>query len=347
MKRRVIEMTIEEIYQKRNNINFPDFQRQKQLWGLKAKQELIDSILKDIDIPKLYFSKNDASGWDVIDGQQRLWAIWDFLDNEFKYLDKDKVLKTFDELDDNKKEKIRSFRLQIMEIENTNDLYLRLLFQRLQLGLPLNTGEKLNAMTGVMKDFVFHDMANHIFVKERLLAPIIPTKDKRFARETLCAQISINSFQRRENGNFARTRYEDLQQFFTDYSSLDDELKRVFDRQSIEIMQILDFMNEYFVGDITYLRKRSLVLTCYLFVETMYVEENRIFKQQMPVFVKFIKEFALALRNEASAGFDRKNRELYQFESYLNSAPGEKYQIENRHKKLIVFFKEYKDSGRI
>ena len=90
----------------------------------------------------------------MVDGQQRLWAIWGFINNEYKY-EIDGKNKYFNELSSTLKEHILSYRLQITIITNASEKDLRELFLRLQLGLLLITGEKLNATVGLMKDFVF------------------------------------------------------------------------------------------------------------------------------------------------------------------------------------------------
>src|SRR5207249_5473106 len=78
MKRTVEQWSIEEIEKRREKIQFPEFQREKRLWSDDKKSLLIDSILKDIDIPKLYINQTTDGIYEVVDGQQRLWAIWDF-----------------------------------------------------------------------------------------------------------------------------------------------------------------------------------------------------------------------------------------------------------------------------
>src|ERR1700722_1051523 len=71
---------LKSIHGIRNRINTnPDFQRPA-VWGLAQKQLLVDSILRDYDIPKLYWRKTSSKPdkYDVVDGQQRLRAIWGF-----------------------------------------------------------------------------------------------------------------------------------------------------------------------------------------------------------------------------------------------------------------------------
>lgn len=63
----------------------PDYQR-REVWGPAAKIMLIDSILSEIPMPKIFVSshiKNDKTVRAVIDGQQRITAILAFLANEF------------------------------------------------------------------------------------------------------------------------------------------------------------------------------------------------------------------------------------------------------------------------
>ena len=57
MKRTIEQWTIKEIYEKRNQFDFPEYQRAPKLWKLKDKILLIDSILINLDIPKLYFNQ--------------------------------------------------------------------------------------------------------------------------------------------------------------------------------------------------------------------------------------------------------------------------------------------------
>ena len=62
----------------------PDFQRPP-VWSRSQKQLLIDTILRSYDIPKLYWRKTGSNPdlYDVVDGQQRLRAIFEFYAGEF------------------------------------------------------------------------------------------------------------------------------------------------------------------------------------------------------------------------------------------------------------------------
>ena len=65
----------------------PPYQRRADLWSLAQRQRFIDSLLNGFDVPKFYL--HDLRGieptrvYAVVDGKQRLHAIWGFLDGEF------------------------------------------------------------------------------------------------------------------------------------------------------------------------------------------------------------------------------------------------------------------------
>lgn len=60
----------------------PDFQRNF-VWDNYQKSRLIESILLRIPLPMFYFSEDNQGRITVVDGQQRLTTIKDFMDNKF------------------------------------------------------------------------------------------------------------------------------------------------------------------------------------------------------------------------------------------------------------------------
>jgi hypothetical protein len=335
MKRHVESWSIEKIYKMRAKISFPEYQRQPNLWTTEKKSLLIDSILRDIDIPKLYFNQTKDRSYEVVDGQQRLWAIWEFLDNEYEHQG---TGNSFSQLRTERAAALRTYELQVTVFDDADDDYLRELFVRLQLGLLLVTGEKLHASTGAMKEFVFARLPDQPFITALTIST------RRYAKSTLCAQMSINSFSRAKLGVFSRTRYEDLAFFFKEYESPAGEDLMFFRKQTKVITTVLDELNELFGTRAGELSNRSYILSLYLFFE----EFRKSFDgKTKAAFVKFVFDLWRRLREEISAGIDRKNRELYTFETMLSSAPGERYQIERRHAKLKEYFDYYQRTKRI
>lgn len=83
----VVESLIDQI---RNGTIFlrplserPNFQR-RYVWSNVLASRLIESILLNVPVPPCYLSQNEDFELDVIDGQQRLFSIYRFMDNQFK-----------------------------------------------------------------------------------------------------------------------------------------------------------------------------------------------------------------------------------------------------------------------
>jgi hypothetical protein len=72
---------LDKIYKRRDRFEIADWQREE-VWGTEKQRRLIDTILRGWKLPKFYFLKTSDSPeqFDVVDGQQRLSAIWEFLD---------------------------------------------------------------------------------------------------------------------------------------------------------------------------------------------------------------------------------------------------------------------------
>lgn len=335
MKRKVDSWTVDKLEKERTRISFPEYQREKSLWSLEKKKLLIDSILEDVDIPKLYFNLLPDKSIEVIDGQQRLWSIWEYLDGEYACDVEGRSLK-FAELTPSKKRVVQEYEFQIIIFQAADDAYLRKLFVRLQLGLLLNTGEKLHAAMGKMKTFVFNQLANDQFIQ----ALGIPSR--RYARQTLCAQIAINSFTKKKLNEFARTRYEDLINFFEQYADPTGAEASLYKETSQAIVSVLHTLWQCFGPRAKELTNRSYILSIFLFVEQVGVG-----KAEYRQFVDFVFLLWKRLKEEARKGMDRKNRELYSFQSLLSSAPGEEYQISRRHDKLVEYYEFYKRYTKI
>lgn len=181
--------SILRINSEREYINtHPDYQRKGEVWTTQKKQLLIDSILNDYDIPKLYFhqlslnQKNEYNGqydYAIIDGRQRLEAIWGFINDEFTlseefiYLADENVQAknlSYSELASSyPKLKIRfdSYNLPIVLIETDEIELIEDMFSRLNEAVPLNAAEKRNAIGGEMAR-VIRDLGNHNFFKNKV-----------------------------------------------------------------------------------------------------------------------------------------------------------------------------------
>lgn len=75
---------VKDLIEARQIINIrPEYQRRLR-WTTPQKSKLIESLLLNIPIPSIYLFESEAARYEVMDGQQRLNAIKQFLNNEFR-----------------------------------------------------------------------------------------------------------------------------------------------------------------------------------------------------------------------------------------------------------------------
>jgi Protein of unknown function DUF262/HNH endonuclease len=169
----------------------PDYQREA-VWTTPQKQLLIDSLLNGIDIPKLYFHqrKQIPPEFDVVDGQQRIRAVTEFLEGGFKMAkDADPVDGHpcaglyFSELATDLQGFLVEANFDVVVMNwNYTDEDVREMFARLQNGTSLNAAEKRHAIRGGMNTVV-QALAKH---------PVFGCAgytNKRFAYEDTAAKI--------------------------------------------------------------------------------------------------------------------------------------------------------------
>ncbi|MHB8714074.1 MAG: GmrSD restriction endonuclease domain-containing protein [Trichloromonadaceae bacterium] len=68
----------------------PEYQRRLR-WSTKKKSLLIESLLLNIPIPPIFLYESDLARYEVMDGQQRLNAIHDFMENNFTLTGLEKI----------------------------------------------------------------------------------------------------------------------------------------------------------------------------------------------------------------------------------------------------------------
>lgn len=151
----VVESLIEQIKAKtiflRPLSDRPRFQR-KYVWTDVLASRLIESILLNVPIPPCYLSQNEEFELDVIDGQQRLYSIFRFLDNQFK-LTSLEVLKElngsrFFELSAKFQRQLKTHTLRCVLITNESHPEIKFdVFERLNTNtVPLNAQELRNCI---------------------------------------------------------------------------------------------------------------------------------------------------------------------------------------------------------
>lgn len=138
----------------------PNFQRRK-VWSPQGKSFLIDSIIKGYPLPQLFIrekilTKERRTIREVVDGQQRLRTILEYIEGKFTIFplhNEELASKRFDELSEEIQQTVLTFPLSVNTLIGTDDSDVLGLFSRLNsYSVPLNDQEKINAeFLGVFK----------------------------------------------------------------------------------------------------------------------------------------------------------------------------------------------------
>ena len=273
MKTQMVERTVGQLVQNRKLRRMepnPEYQR-GEVWTDGQQKKLIDSILRGYQVPIIYLHDKtiefeDGGRMDrleIIDGQQRVNALYRFVEGDFKLYevddedarfptflrDTDKYPcpwggKDFRSLPEELQTQLRDTTLSVALIADATDDEVRDLFVRLQAGLPLNAQEKRDSLPGDFTRFIlsiggkpqFTGYPGHEFFTDVLRMK--PKTDRGRSRQ-LAAQIAVLFLERRRRGldHFSDINASTLDDYY--YTQLD------FDSESHEckrLWRILDFL---------------------------------------------------------------------------------------------------------
>lgn len=345
-KRKVEQWTAEKLISvfKSGKLDLAAEYQRDIIWTLEKRQLLIDSMLENIDIPKIYLAyltKEDQ--YECIDGKQRINTILDFFDN----LLKTKKGKLYEELSHQVRSLFLGYPLSVSILYDPTAENVSELFRRLNIGMPLNSGEQIKGMLGDMRDFIFKIGKNGPFIDK--VGIKIPKKGYRFSREITVAQMVINSliFRATEKpNNFRKARYENIREF------LSEEKNKKFDtstkKKTDKILLILKKMEKVFGDNSEKLGRKAAIVSAYLFCEEI-IEKNN--EQNLDNFPKFYIQLLKEMKQQADLAkkFDKPTKKilLEKFQHNLQQASAEGYSIERRHQFLDVAFDYYLKTGKI
>ncbi len=353
MNKKIKVWTIKDLERHHSSINFPEYQREPTVWSRPAKQRLVDSILRQFDVASLYFYRNEDGSLDCIDGRQRIGAIMSFLeknendkeDNGFALKSSNEVFeedkppfaefdgltfkKALDEVSKGNKaakkliDAFNDYELSIVELSGSHrpDEF-NLQFIRLNLGTIINSGEKLHAMVGDIRDECFKDdgLGHHHFFDG------ISITTRRYSKEQVAAQILAQVFSVTDTKEYTRTRHFDLQKFFKDYSTL-DKSKRALVK---DVRTTLDALAAGF-KDASILRNRAITVSTVLLAWKL-----RMTPTKSKAYATFIDEFLCRLKWQVGKELDvdQEYRYLLDFQKHVTQASVEKPAVTARAETL-------------
>jgi hypothetical protein len=306
MKMKSDKRELDKVFKRRDRYEIPDYQREE-VWDLPRKQALIDSILRGWRLPKFYFvsSGSKPASYEVVDGQQRLAAIFDFLSNELELSDetaKEFGAKTYKGLADDISDRVDDFEIDFDEIEDASDDDLRTFFQRLQSGVVLNSSERLNAINSKLRKFC-KELSTHSFFTEK-----VSFQDKRYAYFDVVAKVATLEVEGMEAG----LRFEDVKDVF--------EAQKNFSDKSLVATRFkgaLDFLASAIPQKSTAFRSRAMTQSFITMVIRLHAKGA--LKEKEDQIAAFGDAFVTGLANEVEKGQSATDSDFIAFQKSINA----------------------------
>lgn len=306
MQMRSEKRALDKIYKRRDRYEIPDWQR-GEVWSTQQKRRLIDTILHGWKLPKFYFQKTheNPDEFDVVDGQQRLTAIWEFMDNDLKLDAKQAAMfggADYDSLPESLGDSFDDYEIQYDEITDATDEEVKEFFTRLQEGLKLTSSEKLNSIHSKLRDYCLA-ASKHPFLSETTAI-----FDKRYAHFDIMAKVATLEIE----GLDAGLRFDDILKVFQQNKSFSEQ-----SAAAIRINGALQYLHDSFPKSFPLFRNRTIVqsvitLVCHLMAAGLELKNETRLRG-------FIESFLTDLRKQVELGQNASEQDFLVFQRTVNA----------------------------
>lgn len=227
----------------------PEYQRRAELWSIDKRRLLIDSILNGYDIPKIYLADFSQGAqlenksrklFAVIDGKQRLEAIFSFIDDGFALGPKESApgypegsldglkFEAMTQRHPQLANAILDYELAVVSVVADDPADIQKMFVRLNFGVSVNAAERRNAKPGAVPSAI-REIVEHRFFKTRIAFTTKRSEEKNLAGKVLMFETQ---------GGITDTKASRLDKFAEAYqepNTWEDILKQV-----VRVEEILD-----------------------------------------------------------------------------------------------------------
>jgi len=278
------------------------------IWKPRQRKDLIESIMKGYAMGVLVIWKNREEKFEILDGQQRIRTVTDFLDDKFKNNDN----KKFSELTITEQSEIEGYSIYYLQLKSDlTEEQISDTFTRLQEGTPLNTAEKVNAFRGKFREsFIEAFFKNTIFFEK--------VRNYRFRARFLAAQLLLLELET----NFDKKLFPNMS--YMDFKRANEKHKKEIPKKKLKMYNTyINFLGTFLYNEIRAISYRDWIS---LYLLTSYLHKKQANKEGLGIyFRKFALEF---LKN------------LTSFTIYDASPPS------GMDPKLFKKYMEYKQFGR-
>ena len=212
----------------RGRINVqPDYQRSK-AWSDRLKHELIDTVRNEWPMGLIMLNVDqrlDSEGkavnhYDVVDGQQRLRSLFEYLDGKEEWaLNKGKkgsAFEPFGALSEAAQDRFKEYRVSVAFMRDYETDEILDVFSRLQNGRPLRIGEKVKALRSPHKDYL-RQVTEHSLYRLEGASTTLTAEDKHWNLSAVFYKGMYN------NSPLERHEYEQLARFLQNKQDFDEK----------------------------------------------------------------------------------------------------------------------------
>jgi hypothetical protein len=321
----------------------PPYQRRGRLWSSTDKAYLIDSILNEYDIPKIYladFTWGSSSlnrknlPYAIIDGKQRFEAIFDFfegklvLNDDFVYEDDPSLgiaslgysdlRKNYPEL----AEKFETSHVDVMGVFAEDEEKINELFVRLNRSKSLTGAEIRNAMLGPAPE-IARNIAHHEFFINNIRFTVSRGQDLNAVHKIMLFEY---------HGKLTETKRRNLDGFVRDTRDQKEKIELAGRR----VIDVLDSMSEIFLPHDHLLSSGGIFPVYYWFVREMLKTKYNHVREFLVKFEKQrIENRGLSQRDTGSNQIDK---ELLEYDN-LNRSTNDLRSHQGRFSILVRRFR--------
>lgn len=225
------------------------YQRSQGLWPANARSYFIDSILNEFPFPKVVIRQTvdlltRKSKREIVDGQQRLTAIRDFIEDKFKLtrVSSGYTGALFGSLDQEVQSRFLAYEVSMdVIVSATNDEVLEIFRRINSYQLPLNDAEKRHATyQGEFKWFIkeMMDLYSPVFESYGVLSLKQVSRMDDAVLLTELAQVIIDGVRKRDN-RLLKGLYESNDEAFPNSEEVRSRLTESLDFIKIDLNEVL------------------------------------------------------------------------------------------------------------
>ncbi|MFD4560583.1 DUF262 domain-containing protein [Streptomyces sp. NPDC058469] len=316
------------IHQQKPQIEMdPVYQRQGGIWSVEKQQLLIDSLINGFDVPKIYFHEFAARKvvdgkrlrYAIIDGKQRLQAIWEFLEGKFALAEdftyfEDPDVKagglTYQQLSEKHPEIAAYFNATSLDIITirTDDLeIIEEMFSRLNEAVPLNAAEKRNALGGPIPPAI-RELSLRSFFTENLTFT-----NRRYRHWDLAVKFLYWSHM----GRVVDAKKFHLDSFVKDVKKKNEAGVKQVEEEKASVAGILDAMAKCFEKSDKLLSQVGMVSVYYLLFQEIHQAGDGKFPSRAKL--EEFEDVRKQNRARAESDLSEAQYELIEFDRYAQS----------------------------